>query len=609
MANWRHVPGVENPADIATRKADPSVLSFPNLWTTGPSWLPTPSEWPVQPSEYECDAQEVKVLCVEASASASAPDEHFHKQFSSLRMLLKFAAWIRRFAFNCVANRYANAPQFGPTAPNGSVLLDAARQGAGKHSGPLTFGEIDEARLGLIRSVQWSFYPDEMESLSREGEVSKKSSIRKLHPAIDALTGLMVATPRTGEPPLVIVAEGSHLAKLIVWDTHHLLMHAGVDRVICKIQQRYWIPKLRRLVRSQLGKCVTCQRHHGRPYAHFEGALAPFRGTWSKPFEHTGLDFAGPLRISEGKELQILIFTCASTRAVHLELTPDLSYESASLALRRFMGRRGSPTCFYSDNAPTFIKLSRQISLPWKFIPARAPWWGGWWETLGGVVKSSLRKSLHLSMLSEDQLRSVIAELEGVINERPLTYVSDIEDSLPALTPAHFFSMRLPLGDPWLASATQLRGAYKKWVIVSNRLIDRWRKDYLASLRVWRNTDSPGRLPKKGDIVLVREGPRRSRWPIAAIHDLISEHVAVVRLNGHLTRRATKLLYPLEADPPWEGSPRLVDPPSQSDDQSTDSSCDQPVQSVSDGANAAPEVPIRFDRRGRAIRLPVRFLD
>ena len=75
-ASWRHVPGAENPADIGTRKVDPSKLSFPSLWTTGPSWLSVPSEWPAQPSEYECDAKEVKVLCVEGSLPN---DEHFYK--------------------------------------------------------------------------------------------------------------------------------------------------------------------------------------------------------------------------------------------------------------------------------------------------------------------------------------------------------------------------------------------------------------------------------------------------------------------------------------------------------------------------------------------------
>ena len=390
-----------------------------------------------------------------------------------------------------------------------------------------------------------------------------------------------------------------------------MLMHAGVDRVICKIQQSYWIPQLRRLVRAQLSKCVICRRHHGRPYAQSEGALAPFRSSWSKPFEHTGLDFAGPLRIAEDKLFHILIFTCACTRAIHLELTPDLSFEHASLALRRFMGRRGSVTCFYSDNARTFVKLSRQCTLPWRFIPERSPWWGGWWERLVGVVKSSLRKCLHLSMLSEDQLRSVIIELEGVINQRPLTYVSDMVNSSSALTPAHFLSMNLPLGDPWVSSSSQLSCAYKKWSAVSNRLIDRWRHDYLASLRSWRNADSSGRLPKRGDIVLVREGPRRSRWPIASIQDLISNHAAIIRLNGHLTRRATKLLYPLEADPPWEGCPQLVDsqtPPSQ---QGIDSSSDQiPLPEPSDsGDDTSQVVPPRVDRRGRVIRLPARFLD
>ena len=75
------------------------------------------------------------------------------------------------------------------------------------------------------------------------------------------------------------------------------------------------------------------------------------------PFSHTRLDFAGPLYINSNgqpEKVYICLYTCAATRAVHLELLRDLGVESFLLSFRRFVGRRGLPATLISDNAKTF---------------------------------------------------------------------------------------------------------------------------------------------------------------------------------------------------------------------------------------------------------------
>ena len=177
-----------------------------------------------------------------------------------------------------------------------------------------------------------------------------------------------------------------------------------------------------------LTTCVTCRRYHGRPYQVNEGLLAPFRSQPSEPFAHTGLDFAGPIYVLEKKKVYVLLFTCAVIRAVHLEVCSDMSTESVASAYIRFVSRRGIPNTLYSDNALAFRKLSRSIDVPWKFIPEKSPWWGGWWERLIGVVKSALKKSLHLSALTFEELQTLLNFVEGVVNRLPLNYVSDQPD-------------------------------------------------------------------------------------------------------------------------------------------------------------------------------------
>jgi len=122
----------------------------------------------------------------------------------------------------------------------------------------------------------------------------------------------------------------------------------------------------------------------------------------------------------------IALFTCASTRAIHLELTPNLSATSFLRVLRRFFGRRGLPTLLISDRTDrktfedaevkTFV-LNRNID--WKFNVPTASWWGGFFEVCLKLVKRCLKKVLENAKLSYEELESFLIEAEEVLNSRP----------------------------------------------------------------------------------------------------------------------------------------------------------------------------------------------
>jgi hypothetical protein len=74
------------------------------------------------------------------------------------------------------------------------------------------------------------------------------------------------------------------------------------------------------------------------------------RVTSSRPFQINGIDFAGPLYIRGKTPLRkcyIALFTCATGRAVHLQLCSDMTTDMFLLAFQRFIGRRGLPHTVY----------------------------------------------------------------------------------------------------------------------------------------------------------------------------------------------------------------------------------------------------------------------
>ena len=65
-------------------------------------------------------------------------------------------------------------------------------------------------------------------------------------------------------------------------------------------------------------------------------------------------------------------------------------------------------------------------------MPKRAPWYGGWWERLIALTKNCIKKTLGRAFINLELLRTIVTEVESILNDRPLTYVStDPLDSDP----------------------------------------------------------------------------------------------------------------------------------------------------------------------------------
>lgn len=139
------------------------------------------------------------------------------------------------------------------------------------------------------------------------------------------------------------------------------------------------------------------------------GELPTNRVSPSRAFLHIGIELCGPfnlhykIRTNVTTKAYISIFICFSTKAVHLEVIPDLSTKSFLSAFRRFVARRGKCSSILTDNATNFIgsknelqkfynsftktcanneflKFFAEEKITWKTIPPRSPHFGGLWE-------------------------------------------------------------------------------------------------------------------------------------------------------------------------------------------------------------------------------------
>ena len=198
---------------------------------------------------------------------------------------------------------------------------------------------------------------------------------------------------------------------MIVTNEHRRLLHGGLQLVHSSLRQRFWVLNAKNVIRSVIHKCVTCFRYKAQPQSQLLGQLPKERVTMSRPFQSTGIDFAGPIYIRHGgrrsrsansvsAKSYIALFVCLSTKAVHIELVTDLSTDCFLAALRRFIGRRGLPSHIFSDNGSTFCSADRHIQemydflktdqvksktqsfaisngIKWSFIPPYSPSWGG----------------------------------------------------------------------------------------------------------------------------------------------------------------------------------------------------------------------------------------
>ncbi|XP_076660452.1 uncharacterized protein LOC143363803 [Halictus rubicundus] len=555
-----HVGTKDNPADCASRGVAAAQLASHPLWWHGPSWLTSPEAgWNTAPPPH-CTTEEERTpaTCLQTSRQE---DPELLLRFSTLDRLLRATSWCLRWTSPSRRDATASPPHLRPD-------------------------ELRRAEETWIRLVQRLHFATELTAVEQQKPVPGGSGLRKLTPFLDEYGILRVGgrlhnalLPYNEQHPIILPA-GCHLTQLVIESAHLRTLHGGVQLTLAALRQKYWIPQGRRQVKRCTSHCLRCIRWRAAPATQVMGNLPTQRVTPSRPFQHVGLDYAGPFQLKttpgrghKATKGYVAVFICFSTRAVHIEAVSDYSTAAFLAAFRRFTGRRGTCSSLTSDCGTNFVGADRELrrlftastreaasigrqlakdGVTWKFIPPGAPHFGGLWEAAVRSLKHHLRRVVADDPLTYEEFSTLLCQVEACLNSRPLQALTDDPEDLTPLTPGHFL-----VGGPLTAvpEPTLLevpRSRLTRWQLLQQRLQHFWRRwaaEYLHQLQTrpkWTTAETSLQL---GDLVLIKsELTPPSRWPLGRIdevHPGADGHVRVATVKtatSRYQRPVTKLI-------------------------------------------------------------------
>ncbi|XP_077282090.1 uncharacterized protein LOC143908342 [Temnothorax americanus] len=536
QGSWHFIPGKQNPADCASRGLTPEQLINHNLWWNGPSWLSEPSSlWPKAVSKLspETDPEERPGM-VSLTVSSPKPYWSLLDRYSSLSFLFRITALCRR-----VLSRLRKKPQT-------SLFW------------PLTPEEIHQSRNFWCKQVQHSWFANDLLIISKGDTFPRSHPMAKLTPFLDRDELIRVGgrlhyadlSMESKHP--IILPRTSPLTTLIIDDAHSRTLHGGTQVTLSFIRQTYWIIGGRAPIRSFILKCIRCARYRGIRAQQLMGQLPMSRVTQARPFLHSGLDYAGPIilktwrgRAARNYKGYLAIFVCQATSAIHIEIVTDYSTEAFIAAYKRFTARRGICATLQSDCGKNFvgadIALRQRFSIAskelrelasilakdgtkWIFNPPSAPHFGGKWEAAVKSTKFHLTRVIGDTLLTYEELNTVIIQIEAVLNSRPLCPLSDDPSDYTALTPGHFLigESLTTIPEPELSSESETR--LNRWQLLRKKIDCFWKRWSVECLQRYLAVSKwyhPSNDIKEGSLVLMTdERYPPSKWPLGRVTKL-----------------------------------------------------------------------------------------
>ena len=336
---WFHVLSGDNPADTGTRGITADSLKQ-SSWENGPSFLKT-SDWPFNPNRELTDKIRLdgpvydlnEGLEVSSNFPCTAVSNDFAfpwEEYSSFSKIKRLVAYMLRLS---PKHRHFRSPD--------KAIIDPAE---------LVISEEKLLQLSQLESL-----PAESKQLAAVKYVNTSSCISSYSPFIGP-NGLIRSTGRIQrlsatafETRHPIILDSRHrLIRLFLRFYHNKHEHQSVDYLRSVIHQQFLVLRLRSALRAIETPCVPCRKQKAKTVTPMMSDLPAERlGYRQPPFTNCGVDYFGPFHVTIRRSSEKrwgFLFTCLTTRAIHIELVPSMDTSSCVMAIERFISRRGTPS-------------------------------------------------------------------------------------------------------------------------------------------------------------------------------------------------------------------------------------------------------------------------
>lgn len=537
-AQWHYVDTAENPADHASRGLCAGDILSTN-WLSGPKFLWKPEIHPTlhfSPDLLVCDPE---VKSVKTFAT------HANEQNDILNRLSRFSSW------TTLIRVVARIKRLGMKSDRVSSIV--------------TVEERRKACELVISLVQRQAFLQDIKTLQKGNSLPCSSPLSCLDPILDE--GLLRVGGRLTKATLsrelkhpVILPKESHITRLILSHYHATICHQGRSQTLAELRANgFWVLGGSKAVAKLIHKCVQCRKLRRPTEEQRMAELPKERTEASAPFSYSGMDCFGPFSIKRGrKEYKRygLIFTCLSSRAVHIEMLEDLSTDAFINALRCFISLRGAVCQLRCDQGTNFVGARNEFREALKqcdmqaleafladkqcefvFNAPSASHAGGIWERQIRTIRNVLNATTAqcAGRLDDASLRTLFYEAMAIVNSRPLTVGSICDPKAPEpLTPNHLILMKskvaLPPPGKFVREDLYAAKRWRRVQYLTEQFWGRWKREYLMNVSTRQKWHKTRRNLKVNDIVIIKEDMLpRCQWQLGRIVETIEGDDGLVR--------------------------------------------------------------------------------